>query len=541
MSVVTADGICDVFGRPDNTPWWFGSPVIVREGGNGHIVTSTRKRQAIPTDGRLRIELEPGPTVVEFDDESWLVIVPESDITLWALIQASVSFPPDTPEQALINAVNAWLQNHPDQVKGPPGDPAPAPLVTAAVAEWLQAHTDEVKGPPGDDGEMTEAGTVELIEAHIVPTYVDNQTRTDVALSVFGSIGLVVAYMGALQDLMVKLTEDQTIDGVKTFVKAVSAQGISVTNDPGSPARIVLINADSGQSYEFRTGIGGQFTLQDSTHGKSVLAIDANAPNSAVWVQGDKIVLGAPLSMGGRKVTDAADPTAPQDYGTKAYIDAKVAAIVDSAPATLDTLDELANALGNDPNFATTVSTQIGLRALKSTKINPGTGLSGGGDFSADRTLTVIYGTTAGTAAQGNDPRLSDARPPTAHTHVIGDTTSLQGALDAKAPLVESVNVVNASGANQTIPDPATGVTMSRVTLTANCAFAFPAPVAGKSFSLALTQDATGGRVPTFPATAKWAGGTAPTFTATPNKTDRLTFLCDDGATWAAFVAGLNF
>ena len=48
---------------------------------------------------------------------------------------------------------------------------------------------------------------------------------------------------------------------------------------------------------------------------------------------------------------------------------AEVAKIVNSAPATLDTLSELANALGNDPNFATTVATQIGQKADK-TELN---------------------------------------------------------------------------------------------------------------------------------------------------------------------------
>jgi hypothetical protein len=59
--------------------------------------------------------------------------------------------------------------------------------------------------------------------------------------------------------------------------------------------------------------------------------------------------------------------------------------------------------------------------------ITAGTGLTGGGDLSADRTLTVAYGTTAGTAAQGNDSRLSDARTPLAHksTHVLGGSDAL--------------------------------------------------------------------------------------------------------------------
>lgn len=43
-------------------------------------------------------------------------------------------------------------------------------------------------------------------------------------------------------------------------------------------------------------------------------------------------------------------------------IAAQVAAVVGSAPGTLDTLDELAQALGDDPNFATTLATSLGNR-----------------------------------------------------------------------------------------------------------------------------------------------------------------------------------
>ena len=45
-------------------------------------------------------------------------------------------------------------------------------------------------------------------------------------------------------------------------------------------------------------------------------------------------------------------------------------------------------------------------------QIISGTGLSGGGNLTADRTLSVSYGSTAGTACEGNDARLSDSRSP---------------------------------------------------------------------------------------------------------------------------------
>lgn len=46
---------------------------------------------------------------------------------------------------------------------------------------------------------------------------------------------------------------------------------------------------------------------------------------------------------------------------TKAQLDAKVAEVVNSAPETLNTLEELAKSLGDDPNFATTVANRIGI------------------------------------------------------------------------------------------------------------------------------------------------------------------------------------
>jgi hypothetical protein len=45
---------------------------------------------------------------------------------------------------------------------------------------------------------------------------------------------------------------------------------------------------------------------------------------------------------------------------TQNYVSTALANLVDSAPTTLDTLNELAAALGDDPNFATTVATSIG-------------------------------------------------------------------------------------------------------------------------------------------------------------------------------------
>ncbi|KVH04749.1 hypothetical protein WS84_30015 [Burkholderia anthina] len=57
----------------------------------------------------------------------------------------------------------------------------------------------------------------------------------------------------------------------------------------------------------------------------------------------------------------AVDPH-PQ-YATHADLAEKLAALVAQSPETLDTLSELAKALGNDPNFATTITNQLALKA----------------------------------------------------------------------------------------------------------------------------------------------------------------------------------
>ena len=49
----------------------------------------------------------------------------------------------------------------------------------------------------------------------------------------------------------------------------------------------------------------------------------------------------------------------PSQQSVKAYVDAEVAGIVDTAPAALNTLNELAAALGDDANFSTTITNQI--------------------------------------------------------------------------------------------------------------------------------------------------------------------------------------
>ena len=58
------------------------------------------------------------------------------------------------------------------------------------------------------------------------------------------------------------------------------------------------------------------------------------------------------------------------------------------------------------------LSTSLSGKANSSLSISAGTGLTGGGNLTADRTLAVSFGSTSTTACVGNDSRLSDSRAP---------------------------------------------------------------------------------------------------------------------------------
>jgi hypothetical protein len=62
-------------------------------------------------------------------------------------------------------------------------------------------------------------------------------------------------------------------------------------------------------------------------------------------------------------LTLSGNPTATNHAATKGYVDTQITNLVNGSPAALDTLNELATALGNDANFSTTVTNSIATKA----------------------------------------------------------------------------------------------------------------------------------------------------------------------------------
>ena len=111
--------------------------------------------------------------------------------------------------------------------------------------------------------------------------------------------------------------------------------------------------------------------------------------------QSDVTTHQAALSITESQISDLGTYLTSSDlssYATTSYVDTEVANIVDSAPGTLNTLNELAAALGDDANFSTTVTNSIAAKMPLA-----------GGTFTGDVTFNDNVKATFGT---GNDLQI---------------------------------------------------------------------------------------------------------------------------------------
>ena len=188
-------------------------------------------------------------------------------------------------------------------------------------------------------------------------------------------------------------------DRAQQYADSFGLSMTAVTGDPGTPAQVVV--SGDGPAYE----------------------VALTVP------QGEKGDAGPPGEV------------------SQAALDAAVASLVDNAPEALDTLSELADALGNDPNFAATVSAEIGKRALKDgapeaydtlgklvTALEAGE--IGGSTDAADLTGALTTAVDAGGATvsfPGPDDTPMTMPIMVLAATLFGGVDGLAGALDSKA------------------------------------------------------------------------------------------------------------
>jgi len=189
------------------------------------------------------------------------------------------------------------------------------------------ASTDLVRKSQFDAGMDTKApiASPAFTGTPTAPTAIDGANTTQVATTAF--VQSAIALFGAGD--MTKAAYDADNDGkVDAAEVADAAPWTGITGKPTT-------FAPSAHAHPISEVTGLQ------------AALDASAPLASPALTGTPT---APTAIPGTNTTQLA---------TTAFVAAAVAALINGAPGALDTLNELASALGSDANFSTTITNAL--------------------------------------------------------------------------------------------------------------------------------------------------------------------------------------
>ena len=139
----------------------------------------------------------------------------------------------------------------------------------------------------------------------------------------------------------------------------------------------------------------------------------------------NKAPLASPALTGTPTAPTATSGTNSNVLATTAYVDGAVSSLVDSAPALLDTLNELAQAIGDDANFATTVTNLV---SYKQNTLTAGTNIDiTGNTISVTGMSTAISSAidalTTSDIEEGTNWYFSNARAKTSAAELLTGAT----------------------------------------------------------------------------------------------------------------------
>ena len=125
----------------------------------------------------------------------------------------------------------------------------------------------------------------------------------------------------------------------------------------------IVVQADPNQSLTTQVSGTGVLTLTSATSVNINGTLQMAAGKKITDVGGNAVTFGDKVDMDSNKIENVGTPTALTDGANKSYVDSTVSNLVNGAPGALDTLNELANALGDDEDFAATMTTALGNKA----------------------------------------------------------------------------------------------------------------------------------------------------------------------------------
>ena len=265
---------------------------------------------------------------------------------------------------------------------GAGGSASTIQAIAGSGAFLALSGTQTASGTYTFSGTATFSGTTELGAATATsPSADDDSTRVATTAWVQDEIAGLAG--GTVTSVGLSLPDIFSVSG-----SPVTASGTLTASLATQTANQILAGPTTGSAAApaFRALVAADIPDISATYLTTSAASSTYAPLDSPTFTGTPA---APTPSAGNNSTQVA---------TTAYVDGAVAAIVDTAPEALNTLNELAAALGDDANFATTISTSLGEKLVKASNLSDLT------DASAARTN---LGLAIGTNVQAYDAELA--------------------------------------------------------------------------------------------------------------------------------------
>lgn len=236
-----------------------------------------------------------------------------------------------------------------------------AQTVTEKATEVGAKHTEVLAAKTAVDTQVVsvneKAQAVAASEANV----------TQAATTVTKKAETVATQAGQVEQSLTAVNE--AVASVESSKASVEATATQVTSDKETAENAATRSEEAAKRAE---EIAAQGLVDASTTGKGIVKLNNTltsesvteaATPSTVKQLNDELQLKAnrhsPTFTGVVKAPTPASDSNDTSVSTTAWVRQAIAELVDSSPETLDTLSEIAAALGNDPNFATTITNQL--------------------------------------------------------------------------------------------------------------------------------------------------------------------------------------
>jgi hypothetical protein len=204
--------------------------------------------------------------------------------------------------------------------------------------------------------------TSDLVQGELAVNVTDKRIFTENASTQIVELG---TNPSSITTATATVTGTLTANGTFASSNAVITGG-SVNSTPigaTTPSTIVgsTVTANTGFVGGLTGNVTGNLTgnVTGNVNGNLTGNVTGNVTASSGTTTLNDLVVNGTADFTNTKLTNITTPTVGTDAANKSYVDDTVAAVIDSAPAALDTLNELAAALGDDANFAGTVTTAL--------------------------------------------------------------------------------------------------------------------------------------------------------------------------------------